>query len=487
MLAQQLFLIAVLCAPLSQAQETILGVYIFSRHGDRTAKMTPPSSLTDLGYQEVFTSGTYFRNRYISSSATSQIAGIEPDVVKQSQIIISAPYDPVLMPSSMGFSHGLYPPVGDSLGSQTLRNGTNVTAPLNGFQIIPVQELASSAGSESSGWLQGATGCANAETSSNEYFLTPGYMELLNSTSAFYKSLTPIINGTFSEDQISFHNAYTIFDLLNVASIHNATINSSNILTPDVLAQTRTLADTHEYNLAYNSSDQIRAVAGASIAAQIVQALNTTVAGMGKSKLNIQFGAYGGFQSFFGLAQLPMTNPDFYGVPDYASTMTFELFTNGSATPFPAAGDINVRFLFHNGTTSNISEPVAYPLFGQQSLSLPWADFVTGMNKFAIGTQQAWCTACGNSTGSCAPSALSPSSSSSSSSPSSTPSASSSHGNGISTAVGGVIGAMVTLAVILGAEAVIMLLGGLRLVSKKRLVGQNGVASTTTATGDKAS
>jgi hypothetical protein len=33
--------------------ETVLGAYIFSRHGDRTAKSTPPTVLTDLGYQEV--------------------------------------------------------------------------------------------------------------------------------------------------------------------------------------------------------------------------------------------------------------------------------------------------------------------------------------------------------------------------------------------------------------------------------------------------
>ena len=35
------------------AAETVLGAYIFSRHGDRTAKSTPPAVLTDLGYQEV--------------------------------------------------------------------------------------------------------------------------------------------------------------------------------------------------------------------------------------------------------------------------------------------------------------------------------------------------------------------------------------------------------------------------------------------------
>ena len=256
----------------------------------------------------------------------------------------------------------------------------------------------------------------------------------------------------------------TVFDLINVAEIHNASIPSSDVLTPPTLSNLFALANTHEYSLSYNSTDSIRAIAGATLAAQIVQALNATITGHGKSKINIQFGAYGSFQSFFGLAQLPQMNADFYGIPDYASTMTFELFTNTSAEPFPTAEDLNIRFLFHNGTTSNTSEPIAYPLFGQQETTLPWNAFVDGMNKFAIGSQRQWCDACGNSTGACAFTTSSSGPATSSSSPEDTNSS-----RGISNAVAGVIGAMVTLAVILGIEAIVVLAGGLRLVSKKRI------------------
>ncbi|KAL8712770.1 MAG: hypothetical protein Q9220_002978 [cf. Caloplaca sp. 1 TL-2023] len=78
-------LLTTLILPLTaNAAETVLGVYIFSRHGDRTAKSTPPANLTDLGYSQIFTSGTYFRNRYIASNATSRILGVNSDIVKQS-------------------------------------------------------------------------------------------------------------------------------------------------------------------------------------------------------------------------------------------------------------------------------------------------------------------------------------------------------------------------------------------------------------------
>ena len=276
---------------------------------------------------------------------------------------------------------------------------------------------------------------------------------------------------------------WPVYDLLNVANIDNVTFSSQELLTNDTLYQLRTLADTHEFNLAYNASDSIRAIAGATLAAQIVQGLNTTITSKGKTKFTVQFGAYGSFQSFFGLANLTSVNNDFYGIPDYASNMIFELYTNGTASPFPTStDDLRVRFLFHNGTTNSSSQPQIYPLFGSNQQDLSWNDFTTGMNKFAIGDQASWCTTCGNSTGVCASASSNSSSNGSGSSGSGTDS--STPGNGLSPAVNGVIGAMVTLAVILGLEALVLLLGGYRLVSKKRMAGQthlNGNGATTKA------
>lgn len=101
------------------------------------------------------------------------------------------------------------------------------------------------------------------------------------------------------------------------------------------------------------------------------------------------------------------------------------------------------------------------------------------MNKFAVGGQEPWCKACGNSTGVCA-----------SSVPSTTvdtgaASGQGSSGNGISKAVAGVIGAMVTLAVILAVEALVMLVGGLRMVRKKKLASGHGSGVDGEANGGK--
>jgi len=467
--------IAALAASLASAQETVLGAYIFSRHGDRTAKSTPPANLTDLGYEEVFTSGTYFRNRYIASGATKRIYGINSDIVKLSQITASAPVDNVLQSSALGFLQGLYPPVGTQLGTNTLRNGTQVQSPLNGYQLIPLQTVETGTNSENSAWLQGSTNCANAQISSDNYYTSAEYMQTLNTTQALYNRIYPDVNKTFSQTQTSYKNAYTIWDLLNVASIHNSSVTAPLPSNED-FDQLRYLAFQHEWGLAYNNSEPIRAVTGSIVAAEVVEGLNTTITSKGKTKLNVQFGAYAGMLSFFGLANLTNINGDFYGVPDYASTLTWELVTNATvnSTSWPSNDQIYVRFLFHNGTTSNISQPIEYPLFNSNRSPLPWNDFVTGMNKFAISDQRSWCNACGNTTGVCSDAYLTANGDGSSSSTANSGNSGSSTGSGsggISKTVAGVIGAMVTLAVILLIEGAIVLLGGFRLVSKKRLAG----------------
>lgn len=156
--------------------------------------------------------------------------------------------------------------------------------------------------------------------------------------------------------------------------------------------------------------------------------------------------------------------------------MTFELFTNAtvSSTSYPSSDDINVRFYFANGSAAE--NPVTvYPLFGLNQDTLSWPTFVSEMNKFAISEQADWCTACGNTTGTCASTTTS---SSSSGSTSATSSKSSS--GGVSRVVAGVIGAMVTLAVILGLEALVLLVGGLR-IAKKHTRGVGHAVSGETA------
>jgi hypothetical protein len=264
--------------------------------------------------------------------------------------------------------------------------------------------------------------------------------------------------------------------LINVAQIHNSSYSGSDLITDEAFGRLASLADTHEWALAYNESESVanntRAVSAMVLAGEVVEFLNQTITGAGKQKVGIQFGAYATFSSFFGLADLETAHPDLRNVVDYASSMTFELFTNASATVssanYPSVDDIYVRFLFSNSTASAENEPTAYALFGGDQDVVSWNDFTTGMDKFAISSNERWCNICGNTDGACAAYG-SDASSNGNASASSSSNKESKSSNGLSPVVNGVIGAMVTLAVILGLEALVLLVGGYRVVSKKTL------------------
>ncbi|GJC86956.1 hypothetical protein ColLi_09794 [Colletotrichum liriopes] len=456
------------------AAETVLGIYVFHRHGDRTAKKTPPVRFTDLGAYEVYTSGLHYGERYVRDNATAQIRSISADDVLPEQLAVTSPSDVVLQSSAYAFLQGFYPPAGTA---DALANGSSVEAPLGGYQYVPVNAVATAATStdaESSEWLQGGSGCGKAVVSSNNYFSSPEYAALDAESRGFYQGLLPVINGTFGGKAASFENAYTIFDLINVATIHNETIPSADLLTNATIRTLTDYANIHEWNLAYNESDPIRAIAGKVLAGQVLQGLGATLdsaAKPGSVKANIQFGAYATFSSFFGLAQLQSVSEDFKTVVDYASSMVFELVTNATSAS-PAADEVSVRFRFANGS-AGASPLTAYPLFGRAETVLPWATFVEEMRRFAVEDTKSWCTACGNSTGTCAAALGLDGTADSNGSGS----GSGGSGSGISTPVAGVIGALVTLVVILGIQALVMLVGGLRMVKKSKIAKDVPAAS----------
>lgn len=245
--------------------------------------------------------------------------------------------------------------------------------------------------------------------------------------------------------------------MINVATIHNSSIPADNLLTDETLSRSFDLASRHEWNLAYNASDPVRAISGAVLAGQILNALQSIVNGTaGSPRFNVQFGSYGAFMAFFGLAQLQKDYDNFYGITDYASSMAFEMYTTSTSSK-PNPDEIQVRFLYSNGTASD-SNLKQFALFGKDSQS--WSDFQGGMSKFALTSTDQWCKMCGGTSGQCATSSPDQGGSNAKTS--------FSHGNGISKPVAGVIGALVTLAVILGLEMLVMVVGGIRLVRKRK-------------------
>lgn len=97
--------------------------------------------------------------------------------------------------------------------------------------------------------------------------------------------------------------------------------------------------------------------------------------------------------AFFRLSNLTAVSDDFSGLPEYASTMAFEILTPEDVTTFPDAAELRVRFIFRNGSAEG-EAPTVYPLLGGQAQSLPYDDFVSKMQEFAITSPEQWCGAC---------------------------------------------------------------------------------------------
>jgi prostatic aicd phosphatase len=355
--------------------------------------------------------------------------------------------DNVLLPSAVSFWQGFYPP-STQFTTQTLSNGTSSDAPLNGYQYVAINGMPSD--SPDLIWIAGDQNCPACTKAQNSYYNSTEYLTMAPQLQPFYNKFIPLFQGVLNASQVSFANAFDVFDYINVGYIHNATI-FNNVSAAD-LFQLRTLADNQLYNMYYNTSQPTRSIGGQMGAYLVLSRLNMTAAQTTPAlKLTYFVSAYSTQMPFWALTNMTVASPNFYGLPNYASTMTFELRRPSNSSSF---NDLFVRFGFRNGSDS--STPVTYfPMFGSSTTDMPWSEWSEKMSAIAIPSQADWCNTC-NSTQTFCTGVSAASTSGSGSSSSAAPEASSSSG-GLSNAAAGGIGAGVTIGVIAIVEGLIAL------------------------------
>ena len=501
------------CLGLTAAQdtytETVHAAVVFTRYGEQTPFILPaPPSLTPLGAQQLSAAGSFLRSRYIepapsivnTSAPSTPIAAISPFIINNTQVYALAPGEEYVSNSAQAFVQGLYPPLNVSANvtaetSMTaLANGSAVENPLGGYQYPNIYTVTSL--DPNAVWITGDVNCPQYSLSGASYFETQEFIDTQNSTRSFYQGLeSSILNGVFETDEVGYYNAFDIFDFVNYEYNHNSTV-AKNLSSSD-LAELRILSDRMEFAMNGNLSvsgwtrgDMIRAIAGRTLAARIAGLLTNNIQSSGVTEiLSVMFGSYEPFLAFFSLAQLPQVSGSFNGLPDFGSSMVFELFSVGNATSFPPESDLMVRFLFRNGT-SDTEDLISYPLFGRghSESDMTWTDFMSGMNNIMLNDVGSWCDTCGSQEYFCAVygsggkfNATGPSGSGSRKS------------NQMSNQVAGVIGAAVTLGVLMISVAAAMLFGGMRFHrSPKRrselggFKGGEKLASDADLTSDKA-
>lgn len=410
-----------------------------------TAKHYPGFTLTSLGFQQNFMVGGAYRERYLSASSPQRIFNISEAKYVPSQIYASAPDQMVLLTTAQAFLQGFYPPLSDipsatpEASTTTLNNGTTLSNPLGGYQYVFLR--GKNANSPDTIWIKGDDQCPAVERAAAEYKDSADYKVRFAATQSFYSQFWPILESVWdysdSAANLTYANAFDIFDLINVARIHNATSPARNVSDDDMF-QLRILADAAEFNANWNASNINRAIGARTLAGAVLAQLNQTVTSKGKLKFTLLAGSYDTFLGFFGLSGLSELSDDFKGLPEYASTMAFELFTPTTTTAFPANpdADLRVRFLFRNGTAGALTQ---WPLFAPENADLSWPNFVSRMQEFAITSPAEWCNICGSEANFCAAYEQDDNDASSQNVGS----------GGISNTVAGVVGAIVVLGVIL--------------------------------------
>lgn len=410
---------------------TIHSALVFTRHGDRTAKFFKGYEMTNLGAQQVYQSGQFYRNRYLTGA--HPIEGMARDEARTQQIWASAPDQHVLYQTATNFLQGLYPPL--DTASEALNNGSSVDSPLNGYQFILVH--GEDANSPDTIWIKGDDECPTYETASKAYRQSAEYQQTLNSSADFYSQFVDTLGPIMGAENVTYAHAYDVFDLINVATIHNRTVVNAPFdyeafsVGGNDLDQLRYYANEWEWNHNYNASEPDRSIGGMSLAGGILQQLKTVVKGQAKVKFSLMAGSYDTFMAFFGLTNLAAVSQDFMGLPNYAASMAIELFTEEEDF---SEENLMVRFSFRNGTNED-QRLESYPLFGGQNIDLPWVQFVNELGNRSINSVEQWCTTCSSTEDFCLAATQASSQSSSGSSSS------------LSNAAAGGIGAAVTLAV----------------------------------------
>ncbi|TKA79326.1 hypothetical protein B0A55_03461 [Friedmanniomyces simplex] len=486
------------------AQYTVWASVIFSRTGERTPEVLGyiPTTLTSYGAQQVYNSGAFYRDRYVSSTGSADVLinaplhGLSANNVDSMQLYVAALDEQYCVASAQAFVQGLYPPftlnsTAASILDPTsiLANNTYIESPLQGYQYSQVH--AAGALDPDFPYLGGSLDCPAFNDAATQYAGTSDFSATESLSRQIYQDVgSQTLTGVLDETAWDYYNAYAIYDYLNYQNAHNKTVaalfsQNANINTSyPVLDMLRWYADEQQYaqlgNLTaknnYTGSDQplpdgltgsISTIAGNLLAAKMLAQLQVAIqTGGAYYTLSVLFGDFEPLLSLFALSGLPAVNPNFYGLPDFGSTAVFEVFsyTNDSMdTSFPSSSDLWVRFYFRNGTGANDDASgnfQSYSLFGRgpDQLDMTWDEFQTAMYGIMLGDIGTWCTQCGAENIFCA--AWNSSDTATGSSDASSVSTTRKHE--LKPAIAGVIGAVVALAVAGILFAALMLIGGVR-------------------------
>ncbi|KAE9380286.1 phosphoglycerate mutase-like protein [Stipitochalara longipes BDJ] len=462
-----------LAATALAAEQVVWSAVTYTYHGEKTPDLfAGPYDLTPVGANQLYEVGQVYRERYITGSANSTLTnaspiyGINTYAIDNYQLQIMATDDPWVSTGAMAFMQALYPPRNALVLDleSMLANSSLAEYPLNGYQYPNIESL--SILDFNHLWIAGDDDCNNYDIVNVEYLSSAAYVQKIQSTSAFYQSLSNSVFSAIPTDDLNYGNAWTLWEFAAFEYQHNETLNQSGTFTAAELDTLYNLASQQQWGFnTPDSSGTIQAMAGRTYASYVLQQFQHQIASNGSAdKLTLLFGSFEPMLAFFALSDLA-TGPSasrFNSLPLHGSTMTLELYSyaeiplsTSEIVPFPDdTSELWVRFLFRNGT-GNSDPLIEYPLFGRGNSEddMSWSDFVFGMGEFSLDDLVDWCSECNSGSLFCEAIMLNYNSETG------VGGDTTKKAKSVSSPVAGVIGATVTIAVMLIVGAILALVG----------------------------
>ncbi|KAI5989030.1 histidine phosphatase superfamily [Pisolithus albus] len=363
-----------------------VGVLLLVRHGDRMGFYQDPDTytatapqITPLGNQQEYQLGTYLRSVYLNESSPSYIQGLSTGLFNQSQVFVQADLGGeagVIYDSCVSLTQGLWPPT--TSNNITLADGTVITAPLSGYQYVPIHGI----DPNNNMTLEGFQNCSTFNTHTTAFYDSPEFQKMQSESAAFLSLLPPYLGGRST----SLENMWNIYDYMNVNSIHNATFAAG--LPPTFLPQAHALANWHEYNVFSDvSPDGIGNIAGRAIIPTILNEFEAILDSTNPTKLFITAISYKPFLSLFNITGVAAANPQLAGIVDYASVVAFEL-----RQPNGDPNEATVRFNFKNGSDPQFTTYNWMNATGDIKVT----SLYDALWSSAVNGTENWCSICEN-------------------------------------------------------------------------------------------
>lgn len=339
-----------------------------------------PTECTPLGEVQSFDLGKTLNDIYFDPSSPDAIKGIQADLADLEQIHVrvkNGGEGRVVFDSALAMLQGLFPPT--EKNSIELANEQKITAPLGGYQYVPVETVEPSNDRSLESW----TDCPAFEAHVKKVYGSSDFKEKAKEAQKFLSEAKDFVFGRST----SFENVHNIHDYMNDQLTHNRTY--AHRLPPTFIEQARHWANYHE-SAVFGDSQMggIGNIASRTLMRSIISTLQRITLDGDPLQFLVEATTYQPFISFFHQIDAVEKDPSLQAIPDYASAIAIELRRG----ELPDKRDF-LRFKFRNGTVDDDFRLLH--AFNHRE-DIPLTEFIYRIENSVIGSHSQWQRVCGS-------------------------------------------------------------------------------------------